>query len=217
MKIILLQDVYKKGVAGEVVNVAPGFARNYLIPRGMAAKATPGSLRQSENLRKQADVRRAERDKEYGAIAEKVQALRLYFGVKAGESGKLYGSVTSAEIAEQLKHEIGLDIDRRRIGDQPLRELGEVAVPVRLDAGLIPHVQVVVYREGHDPRQMTEAEAAAEAEYMAEAEYEAGAEYQAEAEYETEAEYEVEAGAEDLMAESDTFAPADETEADQTE
>jgi large subunit ribosomal protein L9 len=199
MKIILLQDVYKKGVAGEVVNVAPGFARNYLIPRGMAAKATPGALRQSESLRKQADIRRAERDKEYGAIAEKVQGLRLYFGVKAGESGKLYGSVTSAEIAEQLKQEIGLDIDRRRIGDQPLRELGEVSVPVRLDAGLVPHVQVVVYREGHDPRQMTEAELEAEAELAA----------AAEAEFEQEME--------ESVAEFDTFAPAEDAEADQVE
>jgi large subunit ribosomal protein L9 len=205
MKIILLQDVYKKGVAGEVVNVAPGFARNYLIPRGMASKATPGALRKSENLTKQADIRRAERDKEFGVIAEKVQSLRLYFGVKAGESGKLYGSVTSAEIAEQLKQELGLDIDRRRIGDQPLRELGEISVPVRLDAGLVPHVQVVVYREGHDPRQMTEAEAAAEAEFLAEAE----------TEYEYE--YEPEAEAEELVAESDDFAPAEEAEADQAE
>lgn len=207
MKVILLQDVYKKGVAGEVVNVAPGFARNYLIPRRMAAKATPGALRQSENLRKQAEIRRAERDKEYGAIAEKVQGLKLYFGVKAGESGKLYGSVTPAEIAEQLKQEIGLDIDRRRIGDQPLRELGEVAVPVRLDAGLIPHVQVVVYREGHDPRQMTAAELEAEAELVA----------QAELETQAEAEYELEAEAEEPMAESDTFVSVEEAETDQAE
>jgi large subunit ribosomal protein L9 len=196
MKIILLQDVYKKGVAGEVVNVAPGFARNYLIPRGMATKATPGALRKSENLTKQADVRRAERDKEYGAIAEKIQGLRLYFGVRAGESGKLYGSVTPGDIAEQLKQEIGLDIDRRRIGDQPLRELGEVSVPVRLDAGLVPHIQVVVFREGHDPRQAAAAEG----------------------EVEVEAEAEIEPVAEELVVESDYYAaPAEDTEADQAE
>lgn len=193
MKVILLQDVYKKGVAGEVVNVAPGFARNYLIPRGMAAKATPGTLRQSENLRKQADVRRAERDREFGAIAERVQGLKIYFGVRAGESGKLYGSVTPAEIAEQLRQEIGLEIDRRRIGDQPLRELGEVSVPVRLDAGLVPHIQVVIFREGQDPRQRAGAEAEAEAEIEAEAEVE------------------------EPVAESEYVAPAEESEADQAE
>lgn len=195
MKIILLQDVYKKGVAGEVVNVAPGFARNYLIPRGMASKATPGALRKSENLRKQADVRRAERDKEYGAIAEKIQGLRLYFGVRAGESGKLYGSVTPGDISEQLKQAIGLDIDRRRIGDQPLRELGEVAVPIRLDAGLVPHIQVVVFREGQDPRQVAGAEA----------------------EVEAVAEAELEPAAEEWVAEGEYAAPAEETDGDQAE
>ncbi|MBN1311239.1 MAG: 50S ribosomal protein L9 [Anaerolineae bacterium] len=159
MKIILLQDVYKQGVAGEVVNVAPGFARNYLIPRGMAVKATPGAMRKAENLRKQADVRRAERGKEFDVIADKIRESKLYFGVKAGETGKLYGSVTPADIADQLKEEIGLDIDRRRIGDHPLRELGEFSVPVRLEAGLAPLIRVVVYREGHDPRLEAEAEA----------------------------------------------------------
>jgi large subunit ribosomal protein L9 len=164
MKIILLQDVYKKGVAGEVVNVAPGFARNYLIPRGIAVKATPGALRKAESLRKQADVRRAEREKEFDVIADKIRDLKLYFSVKAGETGKLYGSVTPADIAEQLNKEIGLDIDRRRIGDRPLRELGEFSVPVRLEAGLAPLVKVVVYREGHDPRLEAEAEEEAVAE-----------------------------------------------------
>ncbi len=154
MKVILTQDVYKKGVAGEVVNVAPGYARNYLIPQGMAVKASAGALQQLQNLRGRAEVRRAERDQEYGQIAEKIHELKLFFSVKAGETGKLYGSVTSATIAEALKDEIGLDIDRRRIGDRPLRELGEFAVPVRLEAGLNPTVQVVVFREGADPREM---------------------------------------------------------------
>lgn len=154
MKVILLQDVYKKGVAGEVVNVAPGYARNFLIPRGMAVKATPGGLKQFEHLRQHSDVRRAERDQEYQQIAEKIEGLTLYFGMKAGETGKLYGSVTPMNVAEQLKEEIGLEIDRRRIGDRPLRELGEFFVPVRLEAGLIPSVKVVIFREGTDPREM---------------------------------------------------------------
>ena len=151
MKIILLQDVYKKGVAGEVVDVAPGYARNYLIPQGMAVKATPGALRQLENLRKQAGVRRAEQEQEFDQIAEKIESLTLYFPVKAGETGKLYGSVTPAQIAEQLQTEIGLEFDRRRIGDRPLRELGGFAVPVRLDTGLTPTVKVVIFREGTEP------------------------------------------------------------------
>jgi large subunit ribosomal protein L9 len=162
MKVILLEDVYKKGVAGEVVDVAPGYARNYLIPRKMAVKATPGSLRQLENLRSRAEVRRDQRQNEYAAIASKIEEITLYFSVRAGETGKLYGSVTSAEIAEELNKAIGLDIDRRRIGDRSLRELGSYSVPVRLDAGLTPNVKVIIFREGDDPRTVEAAEAEAE-------------------------------------------------------
>jgi large subunit ribosomal protein L9 len=163
MKVILLEDVYKQGVAGEVVDVAPGYARNFLIPKRLAVKVTPGALKQSETLRQHVEVRRAEKEEKFSKIGEQVEGLTLYFGVKASETGKLYGSVTPVEIADLLKDEIGLEIDRRRVGDRPLRELGEHMVPVRLDAGLAPAVRVIVFREGEDPRLM-EAEAAEEAE-----------------------------------------------------
>ena len=169
MKVILLQDVYKKGVAGEVVDVAPGYARNFLIPRSMAMKATPGAMRQYENLLKNADNRRVERDQEFTQIAQQLQDVTLYFGVRAGESGKLYGSVTPGDIAEQLKAERGVEVDRRRIGDRPLRELGEFNVPVRLDASLAPQIKVVVFREGQDPREGFAIEQAVEEEVPEEA------------------------------------------------
>jgi large subunit ribosomal protein L9 len=159
MKVILLEDVYKQGVAGEVVNVAPGYARNYLIPKRLAVKVTPGALKQSETLRQHVEVRRAEKGEKFSKIAEQVEGLTLYFGVKASETGKLYGSVTPVEITERLEEEIGLEIDRRRVGDRPLRELGEHMVPVRLDAGLAPAVRVIVFREGADPRLVVEEEA----------------------------------------------------------
>jgi large subunit ribosomal protein L9 len=209
MKIILLEDVYKQGVAGDVVDVAPGYARNYLIPRGMAVKASTGMLRRLENLRKQAEVRRAQRDQEYGQIAEQVEGLTLYFSVKASEGGKLYGSVTNAQIAEQLAKHIGLEIDRRRIGDRPLRELGEFDVPVRLDAGLAPAIKVVVFREGEDPRLMTEEELEAAAEAKA-------AETEAE-EMQVEALEEVEAEAEEVAAEEEEAEALEEAEAEAEE
>ncbi|GAB4474721.1 MAG: 50S ribosomal protein L9 [Anaerolineae bacterium] len=159
---ILLEDVYKQGVAGEVVAVAPGFARNFLIPRGLAVLATPGMMRQMENLRKQAEVRRAEREKQFSAIAEQIEALHLYYPVRASETGKLYGSVTPAQIAESIQEETGVEIDRRRIGDHPLRELGDFQVPVRLDAGLTAYVTVTVFREGKDPRLQAAPEVEAE-------------------------------------------------------
>ncbi len=202
MKIILLEDVYKQGVAGDVVDVAPGYARNYLIPRGMAVKASAGMLRRLENLRKQAEVRRAQRDKEFGQVAEQIQELTLYFSVKASDAGKLYGSVTNAQIAEQLQEQIGLEIDRRRIGDRPLRELGEFDLPVRLDAGLAPTIKVVVFREGEDPRLVEEEEVEAEAE-AEEVLEEAEAVAVEEAVKEVEAEAEAEAEAEQPVAEEE--------------
>jgi large subunit ribosomal protein L9 len=126
----------------------------------LAVKATPGALRQFEHLRKTAEVRRAERQQQYNQVAEQIENLMLAFPVKAGESGKLYGSVTPADIAERLKEQLGLELDRRRIGDRPLRELGVFHVPVRLDASVVSHVRVIIHREGETP---AEAEAAFEA------------------------------------------------------
>jgi large subunit ribosomal protein L9 len=151
MKVILLEDVYKQGVAGEMVDVAPGYARNYLVPRKLAVQATRGAMRQFENLSKQAEVRREQQHQKNSELATRIEALTLAFPVKAGETGKLYGSVTGIEIAEQLAHQLGLEIDRRRVGDRPLRDLGTFSVPVRLDGGVVSHVRVIVHREGENP------------------------------------------------------------------
>lgn len=157
--VILLEDVYKTGVAGEVVSVAPGFARNYLVPKKMALPATSGAMRQFENLRSRAVVRRAERQKEYGEVAARIEELKLYYPVRASEAGKLYGSISPAMITDSINEALGLEIDRRRVGDHPLKELGEFAVPVRLDAGLVANVAVTVFREGEDPREVAVEEA----------------------------------------------------------
>nr|MBN1228730.1 50S ribosomal protein L9 [Anaerolineae bacterium] len=162
MKVILLEDVYKQGVAGDVVDVAPGYARNFLIPQRKAVKVTPGALRALESLRKSTDMRREEQEKENSIIAEKVRDLTLYFPVKASPTGKLYGSITSTDIAERLVEEIGLEIDRRRIGDHPLRELGTFPVVVRLDTGQTPELMVVIHREGEDPTAVAEDEGTVE-------------------------------------------------------
>ncbi len=167
MKVILLEDVYNQGVAGDVVDVAPGFARNYLIPKQLAVKATPGALKQLETLRANDAKRRAELEGRMEQVAQQIEGLTLYFPVKASERGKLFGSVTTQEIAERLKEEIGLEIDPRRVGDNPLRELGKFDVPVRLETGLVANVRVVVHREDEDPRQAEQAEAEAESEDVA--------------------------------------------------
>ena len=163
MKVILLEDVYNQGVAGEIVDVKPGYARNYLIPEGKAVKATEGMLRQFENLSRQAEMRRAEREKQMQTIADRIEEVTLYFPVRASDRGKLYGSVTMEQVAEALNEEIGLEIDRRRIGESSLRELGEHNLTVRLDTGLAPQVTVIVHRDDSDPRTQDDVVAEAEA------------------------------------------------------
>ena len=151
MRVLLLKDVYKLGHAGDVKKVADGYARNFLIPRGMAVLATTGAVRQAETLRTAAGQLREKLNSELSGVAEKINAARLYFPAKAGETGKLYGSITTAHITDALNQEIGETIDRRIVVHQPIRELGAYKVPVRLTADLIAHVQVVVHREGQSP------------------------------------------------------------------
>lgn len=170
MKVILLEDIYKQGVAGEMVDVAPGYARNFLLPRGLAVKATAGALRQFENLRKAADTRRVAQQAQNEQFAAQIEQLTLAFPVKAGETGKLYGSVTATEVAAELSQMLGVEIDRRRVGDRPLRELGVFNVPVRLDGGITSHVRVIVHREGENPLAQPEAEYEAETEAETESE-----------------------------------------------
>ncbi len=148
MKVLLLKDVYKLGHAGDVKKVADGYGRNYLIPRGLAALATKSVLAQSEAVRTAADRQRTTLNAEMSGLAEKINGLTLRFPAKAGDTGKLYGSITTQHLAEAIERAIGEKIDRRNIGHQPLRELGTFKVQVRLTADLLPHVTVLVHREG---------------------------------------------------------------------
>ncbi len=163
MKVLLLKDVYKLGHAGDVKKVADGYARNFLMPQGLATLATAGALARAESIRAAADKQRAEMNSELGGVAERLNGLTLTFVARAGETGKLYGSITSAQIAEAITARLGQTVDRRNIGHQPLRELGEHKVPVRLTADLIPQVTVVVHREGESLKEPAAEKAAAEA------------------------------------------------------
>jgi len=148
MRVLLLKDVYKLGHAGDVKKVADGYARNFLIPQRLATLATVNAIKQAETLRQNAAIARAKLNSELSGVAEKLNGLIITFSVKAGETGKLYGSVTAAQIADEIKKTSGLDVDRRNVGHQPLRELGEYKVPVRLTTDLIPQVKVIIHREG---------------------------------------------------------------------
>lgn len=147
MKVILLSDVYKHGVAGEVVDVADGFARNWLIPKKLAVKATPGSLKQAERLRNQASFRKAELDNRLNDLARQIDGVELVFGRRASPTGKLFGSVTTSEIADALNTKTGIDINRRRVSQTSLREVGTHEVPVRLGTEISPLLKVIIVRE----------------------------------------------------------------------
>jgi len=145
MRVLLTQDVKGLGQAGEVKRVADGYARNYLIPQGLAVPATEGVLKQAE-IQRRAEVRRLERSEaEAEALAEVLSTVRLSFKVKVGETGRLYGSITSADIVAGLELETGKPIDKRRVElAEPIREVGTYRVPIRLSKDVMPQITVVV-------------------------------------------------------------------------
>ena len=144
VQVILKKDVADLGHAGDLVTVKPGYARNYLIPQGMAFLATEGNLRRFEEERRQIE-QAAERDRENATeMAGRLEGQSLTFKVRAGEEGRLFGSVTSADIADSLAAE-GLDVDRRIIRlEDPIKELGVYDVTIRLHADVEPTIKVWV-------------------------------------------------------------------------
>jgi len=148
VKIILKEDVPNLGQEGDVEEVADGYARNYLIPQGMAIKATPGALKDFEH-RQRIKAKKHERDKKRAeALARRLTAQTLTFDVKVGETGQLYGSITNVDIAEALEEAVGEEIDRRNIPlSEPIREVGEHFVSVHLMEDVEPQVRVVVKPE----------------------------------------------------------------------
>lgn len=167
MKVMLIKDVYKLGRAGDIKKVADGFGRNFLIPQRLAVLATAGALKQSEKIRSTAEVQRAEQNSELKDLAAHVNGVVLNFGAKAGETGKLYGSITTQDVATAIQEQTRYEVKKQQIDMQPIRNLGEYKARVRLTMDLIPEVKIIVYREGeaHEEgsAESIEAEAPAEA------------------------------------------------------
>jgi large subunit ribosomal protein L9 len=148
LKVILRQDIDKLGSTGYVVSVKPGFARNYLVPRGFAFEATAGNLRRIEEDQSRAEAKTRRDYLEARRRASQLESVSLTFHAKAGEESKLFGSITSADITDRL-NEQGLDfqVDRRSIElDEPIKALGVFAVPVKLHADVRPEVKVWVIK-----------------------------------------------------------------------
>lgn len=159
MDVILTQDVLGLGDAGEIKSVSDGYGRNFLIPRGLAILATESARKQVAEIRRTGEKQRAHERGEAEVLADKIRGLSLTFLVKVGEGDRLYGSITSSDIAEAIEKAAGEEIDRRRIVlARPIKTLGDHPVPIRLAKDLAPEV-IVVVRDEAEP----EAEMAAEA------------------------------------------------------
>jgi large subunit ribosomal protein L9 len=148
MKVLLVQNVDKLGSSGEVKEVSGGYGRNYLIPKGFAVLATRGQIKQAEERTAAVYKREQAARKDAEALAGRISGQTLRFTAKVGELDRLYGSITSGDIAEKLAAQTGLEIDRRKIDlDEPLKRIGIYPIKVRLMAGLEPLVNVVVEGE----------------------------------------------------------------------
>ena len=155
MKVIFLEDVPPSSRAGDVREVKDGYGRNFLLPRGLAVLATRDALQRAESLRAEADLRRAQEAKDWSEVAEGLAETPVVLTMRAGPSGRLYGSVTAAQIAEQLSEITGRVVNRRSVRvPVPIREIGEFTVPVHLFEEVSADVKVVVkgdMADGQEP------------------------------------------------------------------
>ncbi len=159
VKIILTQDVEKLGTAGSLQEVKPGYARNYLIPQGMAQVATVGLIKQVQERQAAEQRRVAKQEVAMQSLADRIQGVRLTFTARAGETGRLFGSITSADVAEALSKQVGEEVDRRKVDlATGLHEVGEFPVTINLVGRLKPQIVAIVVPEGGYP--VSEAEEA---------------------------------------------------------
>ncbi|MGI6553172.1 MAG: 50S ribosomal protein L9 [Clostridia bacterium] len=148
MKVILLQDVKKLGQKGDVVEVADGYGRNYLLPRGLAKEATPGNLRELEAVKRQQAEKQSKELEEARMLAAKLSGETVSIRVKSGEKGKLFGSVTSKEIAETISAQFGEEIDKRKVElPEAIKTLGDFPVKIKLHPQAVAELTVRVVAE----------------------------------------------------------------------
>ena len=144
MEIILRQDVDELGLEGDIVNVANGYARNYLIPKDIALEAIPQNIKLLETMKKKIEVRRLKAKDQAEKVKQAIEEMVISFSQKVGEEDKLFGSVTTMDIALQLKKQ-GIAIDRRKIVlDKPIKFLGEFEIPVRIYPGVTGLLKVII-------------------------------------------------------------------------
>ena len=148
MKVIFLQDVVRVAKTGEVKEVADGYGRNFLLPRRLAVLATAGALKEMEALIKRAASRRAKTEAELAELANQLNGKEVVLKAKAGAKEKLYGTITTADIAAELEHSHSLIVDKRKIDlVEPIRQVGSYDVAIKLGKELVPQIKVTVVEE----------------------------------------------------------------------
>jgi large subunit ribosomal protein L9 len=148
MEVVLLKDVRRLGKAGEVRNVSDGYARNYLIPQGLAAPASASAVREAQE-KAESKARRAAREKvQAQSLADSLDGLSLSMRARAGDTGRLYGSITAGDLAAEIQRRTGKTVDRRKIAlEEPIRNLGAYQVPIRFSADVSAEIKVTVEPE----------------------------------------------------------------------
>src|SRR5947199_1320781 len=174
MEVILRQDVDKVGLRGEVVSVARGYARNFLLPRGLADEATPARVAEVRKVEERRAHHEAKTFDEAQSLAEKLGQIELRFDVKAGPTGSLFGSVTPTDITDELWTKHKVRVDRRKIGTDSIKRIGRYQVPIELFQDVTVELRTLVVPEGGElpPEEELEALEAAEQAAQAEAEEE---------------------------------------------
>ena len=148
MKVILNKDVKGTGKAGDVVTVSDGYARNMLIPRGLAAEATQSNIRQLEKQKAIAAEKKAEEKAAAQELAEKLNKASIKMKIKAGEGGRIFGSITSKDIADAINMQLGMDIDRKKVKlDAPIKQVGQTDVDMRLYQDVNAKIKVIIEAE----------------------------------------------------------------------
>jgi large subunit ribosomal protein L9 len=199
MEVMLKQDVDKLGLRGEVVNVARGYARNFLLPRGLAEVATPALVRELEKRDAQRARHEAKSVDEARAIADRIEKLELRFDVNAGPTGSLFGSVTATNVADRLWDDEKIRVDRRKLEMDTIKRIGRYRIPIALFTDVTAELRVAVAPEGQELPSEEEL-AAAEAAEREQAELAAAAAQDAEVSDEPEAEETPEMHAEERPA-----------------
>ena len=177
MKVVLREDVDKLGLRGEVVDVARGYARNFLMPRKLAEPATPARVKELEKVNSRRALSEAQSFEQAQEIAQRLGQAELRFDVKAGDTGVLFGSVTQTNLADAIWDKLKVRVDRRKIGmDEPLKRIGRYQIPIELFADVTVETRVLVVPEGGELPPEEELQAIEEAEAAEAAEAEARAE-----------------------------------------